>query len=161
MIDFRRLIYHLKQSYGTEVDLYKENNEVLDALTGRVTVINTKYTIKKAIVLPSDTSASSPFLRQANLLFKLSGTLDIDLRQVILDSRDLIFNNIVVIPERNDYINYQEKRYDISQVYVLDRGTKIYGYHLYMKEAVKSPIFEITEYQFTDTLSFAQKVTRS
>jgi hypothetical protein len=67
MIDFRRLIYHLKQSYGTEVDLYKENNEVLDALTGRVTVINTKYTIKKAIVLPSDTSASSPFLRQANL----------------------------------------------------------------------------------------------
>src|SRR4051794_18321374 len=124
MINIRRIIYVLKQRWGTEIDLYKEHEQYLEVETGKITFNRTKYNIKKAIVLPSSTQYANPLIAS---IAKISGTVVTASRFIIIDAKDLFISNKQITPEENDYVDYRDERYQVLKVEQYDRGIKSHG----------------------------------
>jgi hypothetical protein len=153
MINIRRIIYILKQKWGTEVDLYKEGKQSLEIETGKITYNRKKYTIKKAIVLPSNSQFNNPLIAS---IAKMSGTMITASRYIILDAKDLNIKGVQVEPEEDDYIDYRDERYQIVKVEQFDRGIKVHGYYITVKEAKKELPFFITDFVMMDRVHIAQ-----
>jgi len=107
----KETIYQLKMEYPEEIEYHQRKVGSTDFSTGRKVKYTVDFIINKAIVLPDrifrEVAASN--------LFKYSSTTDINDRRVIIDANDL-----EVVPEIEDYITLQGKKYSIKEVMTLE-----------------------------------------
>ncbi len=158
MINFISLIYSLKKQYGSPLDIYEEQDNGLNIETGKKSFVRIKHHIKRAVVLPSATITDTPFLRHANILFRNSGQLIFDTRDIVIDKRD-----ISIIPDiQNDYIVYNSKRFDIKEIHMIDKGgnmttdiKNVKGYHIIMVDAKTENTHEQHNEKIIDRLLLA------
>ena len=123
-----KAIYKLKRSYGMPVALHKIDQHEIDTSTGvKTTTLGVIY-INKAIVLRAREFRSFVYdlaYISANKDFTTGGYFDPEDRRCIIDAGDL--NGYV--PTTDDYIIFQNQRYDISEKYTFENGAA-YGFLL-------------------------------
>lgn len=146
----KKMLYTLKRGYGFPVTLHKITDEARDYETGkRVPTIITQK-IQRAIILPATLqrvfeSDSTP------TGFKYGALFDTSLRQVIIDASDLDTFNI----EINDYIVWNEKRWQVSQVNELEYQT---AYNVLIKAVEGAVRHMIEEVAIETNLLLTQEV---
>lgn len=148
MVDIKRIIYILKRRNGSPIDIYVENKEVLNVFTGKIVSSRTKYSIDKAVVLPSSSEYNNPFV---TAIAKLSGTMITVSRSILIDAKD-----IPIIPEEGNYVDYKDARYEIVKVSIYENKRHILGYLLTVREAKKELPYFITDNIYNDRLLMAQ-----
>jgi hypothetical protein len=137
-------LYQLKHEYGAEVQIYKLTAASTDYETGVKTATKSVITVRHAVVMPATTmrkifqgisylSASKPFASQGGQGW--DGTS----RAFVFEGRDLPGYEWEV----EDWIVYNDRRYDVSQIEELDfnSGWMIIGKEV--KGAVPERIIEV------------------
>lgn len=123
MTFIRRALYDLKKNYGAHIDMYTSAIASQDVTTGVKMVTNTKYTIRKAVVLPAGFDArflfTRAYLQNVGKDFAYGGTINQDVRHVIIDGSDLPKG---LIPGSDTYWIYEHNRYETSKVDSLERN---------------------------------------
>jgi len=134
MLDFRQLLYTLKQFYGFPIALYERAGEVLDLQTGQQSVTEVKHPVRRALVLP--VSAFQKYFRHAGqVAFEYAGDLRLAKRVFIIDRRDI--SGLTVT---NDWaIIYDHKRYTID---ILEGFEDNQSYYIAGKEVSGAPVTE-------------------
>src|SRR5262245_13137439 len=109
MNQFRETLYSFKHTFGTPIDIYSESSPILDPETGKNNIIRTKQHVRRAVVMTSDLSTTFQLMLQFNKLTKFSGGIDTDVRDILIDPRDLKRS-----PTLGDYIDFEGRRYDVA-----------------------------------------------
>lgn len=148
MVDIKRIIYVLKRRSGSPIDIYVEEKELFNPLTGKSKTTRSKYSIDKAVVLPTSSEYNNPFV---TALAKLSGTMITTSRSILIDAKD-----IPVIPEEGNYIDYKDQRYEVVKTSIYENKRTILGYLLTVREAEKELPYFITDNNYIDHLPMAQ-----
>jgi hypothetical protein len=128
--ELRLTLYQLKKEYGAPVDVYKLDSSTTDYKTGVKTATKSVISVRLAVVMPATTmrkmfqgisylSASKPFASQGGQGW--DGTT----RAFIFEGRDLPGYDWEV----EDWIVYRDRRYDVSEIELLehDSGWLIIG----------------------------------
>jgi hypothetical protein len=128
--ELRLTLYQLKKEYGAPVDVYKLDSSTTDYKTGVKTATKSVISVRLAVVMPAITmrkmfqgisylSASKPFASQGGQGW--DGTT----RAFIFEGRDLPGYDWEV----EDWIVYRDRRYDVSEIELLehDSGWLIIG----------------------------------
>ena len=128
--ELRLTLYQLKKEYGAPVDVYKLDSASTDYKTGVKTATKSVISVRLAVVMPAITmrkmfqgisylSASKPFASQGGQGW--DGTT----RAFIFEGRDLPGYDWEV----EDWIVYRDRRYDVSEIELLehDSGWLIIG----------------------------------
>ena len=126
----RYVLYQLKKEYGAPVDVYKLDAAATNYKTGVKTATKSVISVRLAVVMPAITmrrmfqgisylSASKPFASQGGQGW--DGTS----RAFIFEGRDLPGYDWEV----EDWIVYRDRRYDVSEIELLehDSGWLIIG----------------------------------
>lgn len=110
-------IYKLKRLYGAEIALYKLGDRSVDTLTGEVTWTGRSVTrLKRAIILPvklNRIQVQTISMISSDKGFVYGGMFDKASRWFYIDPRDLPSAYVI---ERDDYVVYQGKKYEIKEV---------------------------------------------
>lgn len=110
----KRAIYALKRLYPAVVDLYVPGTPTLDLESGIQNQPATKYTIRKAIILPTvgirEGRYNRAYIRSA-VQFTVGAFTDTDTRVFIIDLKDIPSDTAV---DCNCWIIYQHERYNIK-----------------------------------------------
>lgn len=112
----RQLLYTLKRNYGDTVTLYHGGASSTNIETGARTVVQSWFTIKKAIVLPSKLGRETQLgitEISANKKFMYGMSYDASVRTFVLDGRDLPSNFEL---NKDDWIRYENRRYNIKDI---------------------------------------------
>jgi len=150
----KRLLYQLKQDYGSMIHIYKTISSDIDLKTGKTVVNRTVHKVRKAIVLPSILARKFSYdlsFIAANKNFTYGGFYDVNTRLVILDRIDLPKNYALAI---EDYVIIGTKRYDVKQFEVLEHDQ---GYLLTVKETVGMKAHQILTYKVVSNLPVVQQ----
>lgn len=110
------LIYGLKRVYGQPVDLYLRTAATMNPSTGRVSVTESKHSIKKVPVIPGDQSEHFKYdlsFIAANKNFTYGGVFDLTKRTLLIDAIDLPRN---YVPNLTDAFVIEEKRFQIKSI---------------------------------------------
>lgn len=135
----RKLLYTLKQGYGFPITLHKIESETHDYETGaRIPVIVTQK-INKVIILPATLQRQfeSDSLPTG---FKYGALFDTSLRKIIIDANDLGTFNI----EINDYIIWNEKRWQVAQFQELEYQTAFVIFVRMVEGTIRHMVEEIS-----------------
>jgi hypothetical protein len=127
----RQALYTLKRAFGSTVTFYKLLDAVTEYHTGVKTSSTTAYTIARCIVLPVRIQrevVQTISIISANKEFVQGGSYDAGQREFVIDARDL-----PVIPRQDDYLVYNDRRYEFKQIYELEQRT---GWHIVAKEVL-------------------------
>lgn len=134
------ILYKLKHLYGQEITIYRRTTNTYDVKTGKSTIDYTQYKIKKAIVLESkmvrDFVYDLSFVA-ANKNFTYGGFFDITSRLVIIDYKDLSRLLSTYVPDLNDHVIFNNRRYEIAEVY---ESENFKGLVFKIKELKGSPV---------------------
>jgi len=118
----RRCVSQMKREYGGPITLYKLEDTTTNLATGVKTVSRTSTSITRAIVLPNRLSREliqSISLISANKKVVQGGTFDAGTRTFIIDRRDAVGVEL----SKDDWIVYNDKRYDIKWIEEFEQGT--------------------------------------
>lgn len=110
MLDIQQVLYALKQDYGAPAAMYRRDPDTVDLQTGRQSITETKYSVKRAVVLPLNVFLKY-FRLVGNTSFEYGGDLSVERRVFIIDRRDLP-RDLVVTNEL--FIVYNHKRYSVE-----------------------------------------------
>lgn len=113
MNEIRRALYILKQKYGFPIGVYYRNPDTVNLQTGVMSVIETAYQIKRAIVLPFSVFAKL-FRHFGNAAFNYGGDLDVERRVFVIDRRDI--PSVEFTNTEQWYIIYNHKRYSFEKM---------------------------------------------
>ncbi len=146
----RKILYTLKRGYGFPITLHKITDETHNYETGKkVPTIITKK-INRAIILP----ATLRRVFESDSLptdFKYGALYNSSLRQVIIDANDLDDFEI----EINDYLIWNEKKWQVSQVQELEYQT---AYNLLIKMVEGTIRHMVEEVSLETNLQLSQTV---
>jgi 3',5'-cyclic AMP phosphodiesterase CpdA len=112
----RRTIYSLKRQYGAEVDAYKVLSSTTDLCTGEKGNRRSRVKIKKCIVLPTNLRrkvVQNISVISADKEFVYGGSFDANLRDLLIDNRDLP-SGYEFVPE--DYFVFSGVRWNIVAI---------------------------------------------
>lgn len=147
----RKMLYTLKRGYGFPITLHKITDETHNYETGkRVPTILTQR-IERAIILP----ATLRRIFESDSLptdFKYGALYDSSLRQVVIDADDL--NDFEI--EINDYLIWNEKRWQVSQVQELEYQT---AYNILIKMVEGTIRNMVEEVSLETNLQLSQEIT--
>lgn len=118
----RSLLYKLKRQFGKTIDIYRLDSSVVNRETGKKTIVKTKYTIKKAIVLTNQEARSFQYDKSyisAAKNFTYGAWFDVDSRLFIIDSVDLPVGFKILI---DDFIIFGQQRFEIKNATIADTG---------------------------------------
>lgn len=122
----RQTIYRLKQRMGLPIYYHVIDEHETDPETGQKTTVLSVINIKKAVVLRAREFRSFVYdlaFISANKDFTTGGFFDPEDRRTIIQASDLNGHN----PQIWDYFIFQNKRYDVKEVYELENN---FGYVL-------------------------------
>lgn len=108
----RRALYNLKRQYPLPIMLCSTVTST-DLETGLQSEILTKYSITKAIVMPTRETREILSSLKTIAPYNQGSTIDSRYRRIIIDLRDLPPTHIVTL---NDFIIFNAKRYELKQV---------------------------------------------
>lgn len=135
-------IYRLKREYGFPLEVYRHLGQVLDIETGTHVYNREKINVRRGIVLPGNQHRDvlhSPTIASGTLGFAYGGDFEITDRVFILDSKDLPSNFLLTL---QDYIIWEDKRYDFRLLSQLEQKT---GYYVVGKEVKGSLRYAIID----------------
>lgn len=135
----RQALYTLKRAFGSTVTFYKLIDSDTDYTTGQKVSTTTSYTIPRCIVLPVRIQrevVQTISIISANKGLLQGGTYDAGQREFVIDARDL-----PVIPRQDDYLVYNDRRYEFKEVYELEQRT---GWHIVAKEVIKTDVINLS-----------------
>jgi hypothetical protein len=150
----RRTLYDLKKRYGVPIDMYTHVVTSQNVTTGEKVATNTKYHIRKAIVLPEGFDAkflfTRAYLQNVGKAFAYGGVINQDTRHVLVDGSDLPKN---LIPGPDAYWIYEGVRYETSRV---DSMSKNLGHLVVLKRLTGVERVEINAPTVRQTIRFNQ-----
>lgn len=148
--------YRLKRDYGQPIDIYRQDSEAYDLVTGAKTVSKSKQHVKLGVLLPG--RSSRDFTQRlaylaANKDFTYGSLYDKTLRDLLIDRKDLKgeFQTLNL----NDYIVIHHRRYQIKEIEESEIETM---YWLVITETKGAPIYEIHNLCMADTLCLNDSV---
>lgn len=123
----QKILYRLKRKHGQEVDYYGIVPGVDDVETGETTA-STKTVIRLKRGITFDIKILNQFDYQGfGQSFKYGGQVEVGDKFLILDKRDL---PRTFVPNNDDYIVFENRRYALKSWEVLDAGA---GYFLHLR----------------------------
>lgn len=111
----KRTITSFKHRYGLPIDYHIIDQHDVDPTTGDKTTVLAVHHVKKAVVMRTREFRSFVYdvaYMAANRDFTEGGYFDPEDRSIIVDAKDLGGHE----PTVDDYIIFQNKRYDVSEV---------------------------------------------
>jgi hypothetical protein len=135
----RRTLYGLKRRYGGEVTFHRVLDEGLDLKTGKKNVSKQVWTVKKAIVLPSDVQPKFVYdlsYIANNKEFTTGGIFDTGPRRLVLDQRELGD----YVPQIRDYFTFDGMRYEVVRLQRFEFNT---GYIMVGQEVQGASVNEV------------------
>lgn len=141
----RGVLYRLKRNYGSLADIYHQESETVDLATGRKTVVKTKLSVKRAILMPTRVHSSFSYdlsFLAANKNFTYGGIYALCDRVIILDRRDLPNEYDLSRDYMNKYIIIDLRRYEISEIEEFDHKA---GYMVKLKHTKGAQLSQIVE----------------
>jgi hypothetical protein len=151
MRTFRQMMYRMKRDSGQPVAIYRVTQATPNFSTGAITpAARTKYDIKRAIVLPLRVNQKFEYdlgFVAANKNFTYGGLFQIGDREVIIDAADL--PNDFMLDKENDYIVYDNRRFNIQYFDALDYRV---GFYLHLRQTQNQAPHETIEYPFVEWL---------
>ena len=152
----RRSLYGLKKAYGCRVDLYKLRTAATNYKTGVKTYTKSVTRLRRCVVLPAqiqrDVSQTITAI-SANKGFVYGATYDAGTRKFVIDARDV---PIGYEPELDDWLVYDERRYEIKDISVFEQRA---GWIIIGKETLGVAAEQIHSARVEDTLSFESEAT--
>ena len=118
--EMRQLLYPIKRRRGEPVQIHQIDDNDVDLLSGAITKTYFTYKVKKAIVLPVDTSRSFVYdlaFIAANKNFTGGGFFDKLNTSVIIDMTELPIGIVISL---NDYCSIKGVTYKIATAKVLE-----------------------------------------
>lgn len=112
----RRCIKQMKKEYGNEITVYSLGTATTNYDTGVKAATHTSVFIRRAVVLPVTLTRDviqTISIISANKQLLQGGTFDAGLRMFIIDRTDVPSTWLV---EKDDWIVYDGKRYDVKKV---------------------------------------------
>ena len=157
-IFIRQLLYSLKREYGQPIDLYTQViNTPTDITTGKKDIVRIKYYIPKAVVVPVSFNTAylftQTYLKNIGREFAFGGTIDRDIKNVIIDARDLPVG-VEILPEFHMMIH--NERYDLGRIQKLEENA---GYLIQIKRVTGTPPNALQLPIFFQNIRFRQIVT--
>ena len=119
----RQTLYVLKRAFGNMVTIYRFLESNTDYKTGVKTNVTETYVVRKCIILPVKITrevVQSVSAISANKSFVYGGSYDTDSRDFIIDARDVPAGYLL---RQNDYIVYNDTRYEFKNVVELEQKT--------------------------------------
>jgi hypothetical protein len=119
----RQTLYVLKRAFGNMVTLYRFLESNTDYKTGVKTNLTESHIVRKCIILPVKITrevVQSVSAISANKSFVYGGSYDTDSRDFIIDARDV---PVGYSPRQNDFIVYNDTRYELKNVVELEQKT--------------------------------------
>jgi hypothetical protein len=148
----RGAVYRLKRSYGQPIDIYRQDSEGYDLVTGKKTVTKSKLSLLRAVLLPGRSTTDFQY-RLAYLVnnkdFTYGGYYDQTLRDLVIDRKDLSgeFTTLML----TDYIVINHQRYQVKEI---DSFEMDLVYWLVIKETAGAPPGEVQTLAINDLLVF-------
>jgi len=149
MNNLREVIYAMKHRFGTPVDIYSPTPPVLNPETGKNIISIGKQHIRKAVVVTK--SLYNWVSTLGNKISKNSGMVETDITEFVIDSKD-----VRVPPNLNDYIDYNNSRYDISKIAPIDKNNKVFGWFITARKTSTSLLNKQADQIIWDQLVLAQ-----
>ena len=142
----RTLIYGLKQTYGSPADIYYETADPVDLTTGARNVTKLKWSIRRAVCLPTVTAAESLFPAAAvKAIWKRDGAVETGTKVVVVDRRDL--PDGLRVETHNWSVVINRRRYEVLK---LEEFEPQIGYLLTLKELAGARVYEQIEVTVSD-----------
>lgn len=119
----RQTLYVLKRAFGNMVTIYRFLESTTDYKTGVKSNTTEPHIVRKCIVLPVKITrevVQSVSAISANKNFVYGGSYDSDSRDFVIDARDLPHG---YSPRQNDYIVYNDQRFEMKNVVELEQKT--------------------------------------
>lgn len=152
-------LYRLKRDYGQPMDVYRQDSEAYNLITGAKTVVKSKFHVHRAVLMPGrstrDFTQRLAYLA-VNKDFTYGGLFDKTLRDLVIDRKDLKgeFQTLTL----DDYIIIQHRRYQIKEI---DESEMASSYWLVITETKGAPIYEIHNLSLADNLVLGEEVVQS
>jgi len=153
--EIRQVLYQLKSRYGAPVDVYQGSSQQTDYRSGAKTAVATKTSIRMAIVMPADATRkffySISYLAESRAFTSQGGPgWDDESKGFIFDGRDMPGHTWEV----EDWVVYDGKRYDVSNIEELEFGT---GWMIIGKRAKGTNAVEQIDLNVVDGMGFGQE----
>ena len=135
----RRAIRAMKKEYGNPITVYKLGSVATDYDTGVKTETHTSVFISRAVVLPAMLTREviqTISMISANKKIVQGGTFDPGMRKFLIDRTDVASTWTI---EKDDWIVYDGKRYDVKSVEEYEYKT---GWIVAAKEIEGAPAYE-------------------
>jgi hypothetical protein len=133
----RTLLYQLKQQYGAPADVYYESADSVDLTTGERTVTKQKYRIRRAVCLPTLTSAETLYPAAVKAIWKRDAAVEAGTKVVLVDRRDLPEG--LTLGTHNWSLVIDRRRYEVTSVEEFESRT---GYVLTLRELKGARAYE-------------------
>lgn len=146
----REALYGLKQNYGILVDVYRKDSTTINLETGKKTVTQSRFRVRRAVLIPSTLMRKMDFSGMDSD-FNFGAFFDIANKVILIEGNDIPKNYRFDTnsPDTN-WIVIDHKRYDIKETYDLDLN---YGVMLALRRVPGSTAYEIYEERLKDLLS--------
>jgi hypothetical protein len=133
----RLLLYQLKRQFGAPADIYYESADTVDVTTGVRNVTKQKWKVRKAICLPTVTSAQQLLPAAIIAIWRQGGSGEVGDKVIVIDRRDLpkgfrleTHNYSVVIHHRR-YEVLKVEEYEFQAAYLVTlkelAGARVYA----------------------------------
>jgi len=145
LVFLRQTLYQLKHEYGSRADVYFEAEGELDTKTGNRNVTRQKWCVRRAICLPTMTSAASLFPFGLERLRKHDAAVQMGDKTVVIDRRDLPQD--LRIETHNWSIVIDRRRYEVLTVEEWECRA---AYQIVVKELKGARVYEQVEISVGD-----------
>ena len=133
---FRLLLYQLKRQFGAKADLYWESADTVDLATGQRNVTKLKWSVQRAICLPTVTSAQQLLPAAIIAVWRQGGGGEVGDKQLIIDRRDLPKGfrlethnySFVISRRRYEVLKVEEFEHDAAYLVTLKTLTGVRAY---------------------------------
>lgn len=150
------LVYNLKMTFGTPADIYYESADTVDLTTGVRSVTKVKYQVRRAVCLPTVTSAESLFPSEIKRIWKRDAAVETGTRVILVDRRDLPAGRRV--ETHNWSVVIDHRRYEVLKVEEFETGV---AYLLTLKELAGARAYEQVDVCVTDEVEGTDSASQS
>jgi hypothetical protein len=141
----KKLLYGLKMAYGSPAALYFDGEDTLNLETGEKTVVRQKYSLRRAICLPTVESSESLLPGSLTSVWRWGGAVEWGDRAVAIDRRDLPRN--LEIGTDNWSMVIDRQRYEVISVELFEDNA---AYLLKLKALEGSITYEQIDIRMRD-----------
>lgn len=149
----RNLIYGLKQTYGAPADFYQESDETVDFTTGVRSVTTQKWKVRRAVCLPTVTSAESLFPVELKRIWKRDAAVEAGTKVILVDRKDLPAG--LRVETHGWYVVIDRRRYEVLKVEEFELQA---AYLVTLKEMAGVRVYEQVEVKVADDIDSTEEV---